>query len=89
MGTGTAVSPGPMSSAGLCSAPSPHSWVLIPASLSQQRVHSPMGTASSPAVQTCVCIRLCRGRLGSEFWDEDWEWWEEEAEALLALSNCT
>lgn len=42
-----------------------------------------------PGVQTCVCIRLCRGRLGSEFWDEDWEWWEEDAEALLALSNCT
>lgn len=39
--------------------------------------------------QTCVCIRRCRGRLGSEFCEEDWEWWEEEAEALLALSNCT
>lgn len=88
MGVGMAVSPSPVSSAGLCSAPSPHSWVLIPAPLSLG-VCSPLGTASSPVVQTCVCIRLCRGRLGSEFWDEDWEWWEEEAEALLALSNCT
>lgn len=48
------------------------------------------GSRASPeGAQTCVCIRLCRGRLGSEFWEEDWEWWEEEAEALLALSNCT
>lgn len=47
------------------------------------------GSRASRGAQTCVCIRLCRGRLGSEFWEDDWEWWEEDAEALLALSNCT
>lgn len=69
---------------------------LFPRRCRRARLSERGGTAPTRRVpsipggaQTCVCIRLCRGRLGSEFWEDDWEWWEEDAEALLALSNCT
>ena len=68
--------------------PQPRPRMLRRASASAALVHL-HPPASARDAQTCVCIRRCRGLLGSEFCEEDWEWWEEEAEALLALSNCT